>query len=58
MSQERKISRRKLLAAISMTGATAALYVSSIENAEGTGKAVLESVSMPAWGSVPFVLPK
>ncbi|MDF2718531.1 MAG: hypothetical protein K0R28_5456 [Paenibacillus sp.] len=44
MSYERKISRRKLLAAIGMTGAAAAMYASSIGNADGSGEAVQKSV--------------
>ncbi|TMV52307.1 hypothetical protein FE783_05035 [Paenibacillus mesophilus] len=44
MSQERKISRRKLLAAIGMTGAAAAMYATSIGNADGKGEGVQKSV--------------
>lgn len=44
MTYERKISRRKLLAAIGMTGAAAAMYATTIGNADGNGEAVSKSV--------------
>ncbi|GAA3406125.1 right-handed parallel beta-helix repeat-containing protein [Paenibacillus hodogayensis] len=48
MFDERQISRRKLLAAIGMTGAAAAMYGSSIGKADGTGNSVLPSVYGPS----------
>ncbi|MEF3303421.1 right-handed parallel beta-helix repeat-containing protein [Paenibacillus sp. GYB003] len=44
MSDVRKISRRKLLAALGASGAVAAMYAASIGNADGRGESVGQSV--------------